>query len=172
MSGSFDQNGLLALQAYNAYANQLMFQTIEKLSPEEFVQPASPSHGSVRGLLFHMLECEAFFLACCQGQSLELSLDELSALPAIRQYWRNLESGQLAFIQSLDAAGVEREISVQLGSRQLVFPVWQLLAQAMIHSIHHRGELSIVLTELGRPLPTLDIILQFIEQSGQKPPFA
>jgi uncharacterized damage-inducible protein DinB len=168
MSGSFDRNGLLALQAYNAYANQLMFQTIEKMSPEEFVQPASPSHGSVRGLLSHMLECEAFFLASCQGQSIELSPDDFSTLPDIRQYRRQLEAEQLAFIQSLDAAGAEREISVQLGSHPLVFPVWQLLAQALIHSIHHRGELSIVLTELGRPLPTLDIILQFIEQSGQK----
>jgi uncharacterized damage-inducible protein DinB len=40
-----------------------------------------------------------------------------------------------------------------------------------MHSTHHRGELSIVLTELGYPLPTLDIIVHFAEQSGQAWPW-
>lgn len=38
-------------------------------------------------------------------------------------------------------------------------------------SFHHRGELSVVCTGLGYPLPTMDIILHFINQSGQSSPF-
>jgi uncharacterized damage-inducible protein DinB len=45
-----------------------------------------------------------------------------------------------------------------------------LLAQAFVHSTHHRGELSIVLSHLGHPLPTLDIIIPFVTWSGQKWP--
>jgi len=49
----------------------------------------------------------------------------------------------------------------------LTLPRWQMLAQSLLQSIHHRGELSIVMTQLGYPLPTLDPIIQFIKESGQ-----
>jgi uncharacterized damage-inducible protein DinB len=46
-------------------------------------------------------------------------------------------------------------------------PLWLLLMQAFVHSTLHRGELSIVLSNFGHPLPTLDIIIPFIEWNGQ-----
>ena len=162
-----NQDGLLSLYTYNAYANKLVLDTIENLTENEFIQECSPSRGSVRGLLTHMLECEAFFLAQCQGRSIELDFAELSTLPSLRQYWSKLEQEQLDFIASLHEGEILRDIPVRIREQPLVFPMWQLLAQALIHSVHHRGELSIVLTELNHPLPTLDIILHFIKESGQ-----
>ncbi len=162
-----NQDGLLSLYSYNAYANKLVLDTTEKLTEKEFVQDSSPSRGSVRGLLTHMLECEAFFLAQCQSRSLELDVVDLSTLVRIREYWSRLEQEQFDFIGSLSEGEILRERSVRLREQPLVFPMWELLAQAVIHSIHHRGELSIVLTELNHPLPTLDIILHFIQESGQ-----
>ena len=47
------------------------------------------------------------------------------------------------------------------------FPVWQIVLQVYNHSMIHRGELSILLTELGHPLPNMDILIQFGEQTGQ-----
>jgi uncharacterized damage-inducible protein DinB len=58
-----------------------------------------------------------------------------------------------------------------MGGQTLRLPVWQLLIQGFLSSTHHRGELSIVLTQLGHPLPTLDIIIHFVEQSGQTWPW-
>lgn len=162
-----NQDGLLSLYTYNAYANKLVLDTTEHLTEKEFVQESSPSRGSVRGLLTHMLECEAFFLAQCQSRSLELDVVDLSTLVRIREYWSRLEQEQFDFIGSLSEGEILRERSVRLREQPLVFPMWELLAQAVIHSIHHRGELSIVLTELNHPLPTLDIILHFIQESGQ-----
>ncbi len=162
-----NQDGLLSLYTYNVYANKLVLDTVENLTEKEFIQECSPSRGSVRGLLTHMLECEAFFLAQCQGRSIELDFTELSTPPSIRQYWSKLEQEQLDFIGALNEGEILRDISVRIREQPLVFPMWELLAQALIHSVHHRGELSIVLTELNHPLPTLDIILHFIKESGQ-----
>jgi uncharacterized damage-inducible protein DinB len=114
-----------------------------------------------------MLECEAFFLAHCKGQSVELDFVDLTTPSSIRRYWSKLEKEQLDFIESLSEDELIRDISIRLRGQPLVFPLWELLTQALIHSIHHRGELSIVLTELNHPLPTLDIILHFIKESGQ-----
>lgn len=172
MQGNINQDGLLALYSYNIYANKLVLDAAENLTEKEFAQECSPSHGSVHGLLSHMLECEAFFLAQCQKHSIELEFVDLSALASIRRYWHKLEQEQLDFIGSLNEADLARNIQMQLREQQLVFPVWQLLVQAMIHSVHHRGELSIVLSALNHPLPTFDIILHFIGQSGQSWPYA
>jgi uncharacterized damage-inducible protein DinB len=162
-----NQDGLLSLYTYNAYANRLVLDTIENLTEQEFMQECSPSRGSVRGLLTHMVECEAFFLAQCQNRSIELDSVDLSTLANIRQYWSKLEQEQLDFIGSLGDDEILHDIPVRIREQPLVFPIWQLLAQALIHSVHHRGELSIVLTGLNHPLPTLDIILHFIKESRQ-----
>jgi len=162
-----DQDGLLTLYTYNIYANKLMFDTVGQLTEAEFNQQCSPSHGSVHRLLGHMLGCESFFLAQCQGKPDEFDYTALPTLALLRGYWTKLEEQQLDFIHSQNQADLARQVQVELRGESLVFPAWQLLLQAMVHSIHHRGELSIVLTELGHPLPTLDILLYFIHQSGQ-----
>lgn len=167
MTEAMNRDGLLALYAYNAYANNLVLETAAHLTDDELTRQSSPSHSSVHALLVHMLECEAFFLACCQGQSLE-DLD-LPGVPDIRRRWSSLAQEQREFITLLDENDLACEIPLpSKGGSHL--PLWQLLVQAFVHSTHHRGELSIVLSGLGHPLPTLDIILHFFAQSGQEWP--
>ncbi|MBN1286346.1 MAG: DinB family protein [Anaerolineae bacterium] len=167
-----DQSGLLALYTYNAYANKLVLDTAAQLTADELVGESSPSHGSVHRLLVHMLACEAYFLTCCQGRLLPFDPGQISTLDDIRRHWQALEQEQQSFIASLGADDLARMVHVDFGGGRptLDLPAWQLLMQAFLHSTHHRGELSIVLTGLGYPLPTLDIILHFIEQSGQEWP--
>jgi uncharacterized damage-inducible protein DinB len=172
MSEISDPNQLLALYHYNAYAHQLVLGVVDQLTDDEFTRQSSPSHGSVRQLLTHMLECEAFFLAQCTGQPIALDEANLSTPENIRRYWEQLGQAQREFIGSQNQAGLSQIIPWQIRGQQLAFPAWQLLMQAVVHSIHHRGELSILLTEMGHPLPTLDIILHFVEQSGQTWPSA
>ena len=172
MSEAMNRDGLLALYAYNVYANRLVLDTAEKLTSDEFTRKSSPSHDSARGILAHMLECEAYFLSLCQGLSTTVEEADLPDLPSIRRTWDKLEQQQVDFLRTLPDADLTRPVQMQIRGRQLVFPIWQMLTQAMIHSTHHRGELSIVLTELGYPLPTLDIIGHFIQQSEQEWPAA
>jgi len=166
-----DRQGPLALYTYNAYANDLLLNTAAQLTEEELARQASPSHSTVGALLVHMLECEAFFLSCCQDRPFEgLERAELSSVTGIRRRWSNLWEEQRELIGSLGEKDLAREILLPFRNGQSHLPVWQLLVQAFVHSTHHRGELSIVLSGLGHPLPTLDIILHFIARSGQEWP--
>ena len=61
-----------------------------------------------------------------------------------------------------------QEIIIPIGGQDIKLARWQFLTQSLMHSTHHRGELSIVLTGLGHPLPTLDIIIEFVQESGQQ----
>jgi len=125
----------------------------------------------VGALLVHMLECEAFFLSCCQGRPFEgLDRAEMSSVTGIQRRWNSLAQEQREVIASLGENDLVREIPLPFGKGHSHLPLWQLLVQAFVHTTHHRGELSIVLSGLGHPLPTLDIILHFFEQSGQEWP--
>ncbi|MDO9121852.1 MAG: DinB family protein, partial [Anaerolineaceae bacterium] len=62
-------------------------------------------------------------------------------------------------------------VDIPIGEHPFKLARWQLLTQSLLHSAHHRGELSIVMTGLGHPLPTLDAIIAFIHESGQTWPW-
>jgi uncharacterized damage-inducible protein DinB len=165
-----EQNMLSALYAYNSYANQLVLTAAAQLTHEEFTQQSSPSRESVKVLLRHVLATETFFLESCQERTLLPELNQLLTLADLQSYQQQLAQEQSAFVQTLADADLRREIDFQIDSQPLHLPLWQLLMQAFVHSTHHRGELSIVLSQLGHPLPTLDIIIPFVEWSGQKWP--
>jgi uncharacterized damage-inducible protein DinB len=166
---TMNRDGLLALYTYNAYANHLVLDGLAQLSEDEFARESSPSHSSLRGLLLHLLECEAWFLAICRERTLEEP--DLPTLADIRRYQSDLEREQLEFIGALTETDLAREVTIELRSHPYHFPMWQLLVQAFVHSTHHRAELAILLGQMGHPLPTLDIILHFAQQSGQPWPW-
>jgi uncharacterized damage-inducible protein DinB len=157
---------LLALTRYNAWANRMVLEAASALSADEFTRPSSPSHGSVQSLLVHMLECEALFLALSRQEAFD-GLPPLCDIASIGRYWDGLGQRMREYAAGLDADAMGRVLEVEIAGSSFRLPVWQLLSQAIVHSVHHRGELSIVLTGLGHPLPTMDILLHFIEQSGQ-----
>ena len=162
---TMNREGLLALYRYNAYANHLVLDGLAQLTQDEFTRAPSPSHSSIRGLVLHMLECEAWFLALCQGRQMK-ELDLLT-LADIRRYWSDVERDQQAFIAQLVESDLARDVSLELGGTGYHLPVWQLLVQAFVHSTHHRAELGILVGQMGHVLPTLDIIIHFLQESGQ-----
>ncbi len=166
---TMNRDGLLALYTYNAYANHLVLDGLAQLSEDEFTRESSPSHSSIHRLVLHLLECEAWFLANCRERTLEEP--DLPTLADIRRYWSDLECEQQNFIASLTESDLAHDLPVRLGQHSFRFPVWQLLVQAFVHSTHHRGELAILLGQIGHPLPTLDIIIHFARESGQEWPW-
>jgi uncharacterized damage-inducible protein DinB len=141
-----DSSMLAALYDYNAYANQLVFETAAHLTGEEFTQRSSPSRESVKVLLRHLLMTETFFLESCQECTLLPELDQRVTLDDLLSYRQQLAQEQETFIQTLTDDDLKRGIDFQIGPQPLHLPMWQLLVQAFVHSTHHRGELSIVLS--------------------------
>ncbi len=170
MADSMNQGGLLALYEYNQRAVTLVLDVADQMTEEEFERKIGPSPGSVRGLLVHSMATEANFLAACQGHQLEFDAANFQKREEIRAYWDGLEHRMRSYIRDLSDEELQHELNVVIRSEPMRLAVWQLLLQAFIHAVHHRGELSILMAQLGRPLPTLDIILHFIEQSGQSWP--
>ena len=167
-----NKSALLVLHRYNEYANALMLKTAAEMDEPSLNVQSSPSHGSVLGLLTHMLTTEFFFLARSEGKPVSpkgapdttLTLSEITtALAQVAE-----ERGK--YLNWATDERLEEVVEIPLGGHPFRLARWQLLAQSLFHSAHHRGELSIVMTGLGHPLPTLDLITQFVNESGQRWP--
>jgi len=160
-----NRDGLLALYEYNAYANQLVLDGLAQLSEDEFTRAPSPSRNNIRTLFLHSLLGEASFLAACQGSRFEQP--NLPTLDDIRRFQGELAKEQQVFVSTLSESDLAREVQIEFGSQPYHLPVWQLLVQAFLHATQHRAELGIVLGQMGHSLPTQDIIVHFMRQSGQ-----
>ena len=151
-------------------ANDLLLSEVEKLDPAELRSKHSPSHGSVWNLLRHMLMVETHYLQASQGKTGEFEPPSLESLADLRCYWQEIISNRQDHISSLSPDQVGKVISLRLGDHDFNLPRHQIILQGILHSVYHRGELSIVMTDLGYPLPTLDSIVYFVKESGQEWP--
>jgi len=169
MNTELDRDGLLVLCDYNTYANQKVLDAASRLDEDQLDHDFKICRCSVRQTLQHMLEGEVYFLRLCQGEEFkEVPAPELGN---VADYWGTIPEETRRFLEKQAEQDLRREVQVQFGEHGFSFPMWQMMAQVFNHSMIHRGELSIFMTELGQPLPDLDILIHFVKESGQPWPF-
>lgn len=139
------------------------------MTEDELTRQSSPSQGSVKGLLLHFIVCEYSFLLRCTGTPLESITEDFDhfSFTQIRDFFTRVSVLRKEFLESASEDTLNELVQLTIRGKPLTLPRWQMLAQSLLQSIHHRGELSIVMTSLGYPLPTLDPIIQFVNESGQ-----
>ena len=166
-----NKSSLLILHNYNDHANKLVLETVAKLDEQAFTASSSPSHGSVQGLLTHMLSVEFFYLARCEGKPIQPKSPTTSlSIEDIRVTFAQIADERRKYLDWVSEELLGQEIVIPIGGQEIKLARWQFLTQSLMHSTHHRGELSIVLTGLGFPLPTLDILIEFVNEGGQQWP--
>ena len=160
-----NSNELMTLYKYNAFANNLLFETVGALS-EEDLTIESPSRDSVGNLLRHMLGVETAYLHTCKQEPFDRNsmptdiTDVMAGLQAIAPQ-------QQAYLSHVSA----EELQSTRTWFGITLPVDQLLTQCVLHSLQHRSEISLLLSQQGHKMPDFDIIKFFILESGQEWPW-
>jgi uncharacterized damage-inducible protein DinB len=162
MNERINRDGLLALYDYSIHANNTVLDAVTQLSDEEFRRETGASHGSVFRLLWHIVDAEDFLFALCQPNRVAERVT-LHTAADFRAYHEQVSTRNRTFLAGLQESDLDHEVMTTLTGQPHQFAIWQILTQAMYHSIHHRGELSILLTQLGHPLPDMDIIVYFMK---------
>lgn len=160
-----------ALAEYNSRANSILMSVASKLTTEEFANTPSPSRESAKTLLLHLFVVEAAYYARCRGEEFNFDLDAVRSFHDVQQLATETAKNLQRLMDSLKEEDFDREVTSAFGDESLHLPLWQMLLHTFMHTARHRGELSIILSQLGHPLPIPDLIVQFVDQSDQTWPF-
>ena len=150
------------LYDYNYWANGRILQAAEGLNQEQFVAPASVSHGGLRGTLVHTLSAEWIWRKRCQEQVFPgamMTVNEFPTLAALRQRWLEEETAMGTYVAGLTEPELKQVVKYETTSgRPMENILWQILVHLVNHGTQTRSEAALILTEYGYSPGDLDFI--------------
>ena len=149
--------------AYNRWANDLVYTIVGELSQEERDQDVGAFFKSVTGTLNHLLVADRIWMKRFTGEgTAPTRLDDI-LFPDFDQLSvaRKAEDKRIVdWIGSLDESQFAGRFTYMTVSdmRTVSQRLAPALAHLFNHQTHHRGQVHTILTSLGKPAPSLDLI--------------
>jgi len=150
------------LYDYHYWANRKLLGVVSQLTPEQFTQSVAGSYGSIRNTLVHVLSAEWGWLERCGGERRgdRLNPDDYPTIESLEQAWTRVEQCLREFLSRLEDADLAREVEFSLsGGPRHTLAVGELMQHEMIHAVHHRGQVSLLLRELGFTPGNFDMLM-------------
>ncbi|MCR6498736.1 DinB family protein [Shinella sp. CPCC 101442] len=148
---------------YNAWANRILYEAVGKLDEAAYRKDLGAFFGSLHGTLNHLLCADRIWLKRFTGTGeAPTSLDavlcgDFAGLWAARQ----AEDARIAaYVDSLDEAQIARDITYTplTNPTPITHPLGPALTHVFNHQTHHRGQCHGMLTAVGGPSLSLDLI--------------
>lgn len=159
---------LQTLYDYGYWANRKLLAVVAQLSPDEFTRPVAGSYGSIRNTLVHMLSAEAGWLERCGGPKRGPKLDpvQFPTFASVAERWERVERQMREFLATLSEEDLSRrvEFAIQPGAPVHLMRLDELLQHAAVHGVHHRGQVALLLRELGHAPGNVDLLLYFMDK--------
>lgn len=154
---------ILPLAQYNLWANQMLAQTLLSLPPDKTTQPVVSSFESLLHTTLHLLDAESIWWQ-------RIKLSERIVIPSEGFTGSMQEAVPLLLQQNklwAEWAQAAQEhmllhefIYQNTKKEQFKQPVWQVLMQVFNHGSYHRGQLVMMLRQLGvTRIPQTDFIV-------------
>jgi uncharacterized damage-inducible protein DinB len=157
------------LYDYGYWANRKLFNVISQLTPEQFTQPVAGSYGSIRNTMVHALSAEWGWLERCGGpeRGPRLNPDEYPTLESLIETWSKVETYVRDFLSKLKDEDLARKVEYTnpRGEKRSLL-LGELMQHAAAHSIHHRGQVALLLRLLGYEPGFIDMLLYYAEKRG------
>lgn len=157
---------------YNRWANRLVYAAAAELSDAEYRQDKGAFFGSLHRTLNHILTADRIWMKrfTQQGEAptrLDAVLhDDLAGLAAARAAE---DERIIDWIDGLDQARLAAHFTFTPLTRpeKIEQRLGPTLSHFFNHQTHHRGQAHAILTALGRPSLTLDLVF-FLRTEGEK----
>ncbi len=152
------------LYDYGYWANAQLFRVISGLTPEQFTQAVGGSYGSIRNTLVHAMSAEWGWLERCGGRERgpRLNPEDYPTVESLVEAWGRVERDVREFLSGLKDEELSREVELQnpLGETRLM-TVGELMQHAANHSVHHRGQATLLLRMMGHAPGYLDLLVYY-----------
>ena len=137
--------------AYGHWANRRLLKAVGELSPEERDRDLRGSFGSITGTLRHLLWGERSWLRFWRDADFgpPLSPTDFPDLASILESWTALDKEQGVFARGL----TEETLRAPRHVDEDAYVLEELIQHCLNHSTHHRGQVVLMLRQLGRTPP-------------------
>jgi uncharacterized damage-inducible protein DinB len=157
------------LYAYNLWANRRTTMAARQLDPHDLSRPLGASHSSVRGTLVHILWAEWIWLRRWLGESPKLIFapEDFADVPAIEVYWQGIERERQEFIAQLTSQRMKELIAYEnMQGERWEYSLAHMMQHVVNHSSYHRGQVVVLLRQLGHKVESTDFLVYFDETPG------
>jgi uncharacterized damage-inducible protein DinB len=153
------------LHAYNAWANNRIFNTVEKLSPEQYKQDLKSSHGGIHGTLVHMVGAEKVWVERFNGSPQQfLKVDEIADAADLYKIWEKAGYETAKWLSTMNDKRLNDSFEMKTLKGEVFRHVfWQAFQHVINHSSYHRGAVITMLRQLGAEGVSTDLIAFYRE---------
>jgi len=158
---------------YDRWANQRVIQSVAKLSPEQFTRNLGGSLPSVRNTLVHIIGGEWIWLQYWKAKSLDTRFvadlqnrrdllfapEAYPTIEAAQAKWAEVEKEQIAFVEATN----DQSLETLLPFRTTWVKLSQLMQHVANHSTYHRGQISVMMRQLGAEPAATDFHVFLVE---------
>jgi uncharacterized damage-inducible protein DinB len=164
------QDDVVALFAYDRWANTKVLDACRKLTAEQYVAEPVPGWSSVRSTIYHIALATEWNLRTLAGDP-DISVPTEADLVTVDDAAQLLESAYRRFEEVRPMLNPERLNNVlvlRAVGRTFTLPPWAILRHIVNHSSYHRGQVASKLKQFGIELPITDFFFWVIEQVPQQ----
>ena len=164
------QDDIVALFAYDRWANRKVLDACRKLTAEQYVAEPVPGWSSVRSTISHIALATEFNLRTLAGDPDDRIPTE-AELVTVDDVVQLLERAYRRFEELRPTLMPERlntVLRLRAVGRTFTLPRWAILRHIVNHSTYHRGQVASKLKRFGIEQPITDFFWWVIEQIPQK----
>ncbi len=157
------KQALLQSAQYNLWANKLMLDAIQQLTPEQLDMIITSSFDSIRKTVQHCYAAEYIWLQRLQlaEHPVWAGNDNSQPIAEVCAAWLNVSEELVRFVEKqFDDKALEHVVQYYNLQKQLFkTPVYQVLIHVFNHATYHRGQLVTMLRQAGfTKIPATDYI--------------
>jgi uncharacterized damage-inducible protein DinB len=149
-----------AMAYNNGWANHRLLAACAALSQAEFTAPRTGFFPSLRATLNHILIIDHFYVDAMEGGTLGPTAwadqEPCATVAALKEAQAAVDRRLLKIVEALDAAGLQRIVSVHRGTSIQRERMDRLLLHLFQHQVHHRGQAHGMLSGTSVSPPQLD----------------
>lgn len=155
---------LVSMAAYNGWMNGKIYDAAARLPAEEIARDRAAFFKSILGTLNHLLFADLVWLGRFKdGRSRvggESNVPLHEDLAKLRQARAAIDGEIIDWARAIDEAWLARPFTFKtlMGDAEFTFPAALLVMQMFNHQIHHRGQVTTLLTQAGEDVGVTDIL--------------
>jgi uncharacterized damage-inducible protein DinB len=147
-------NQLQSEAQYNRWANHRLLEASAALTSEEHERDLRASFVSLQGTLIHILWGERGWLSFFETGSFvpRPQADDYPDFSALRRAWAAHDEAYLSYLCGL----TQPELNAPRTLDAIPYTLGELIHHALNHSTYHRGQVALLLRQLGHTPPFTD----------------